>query len=624
MPWEDIAEVLTRLGSDLLSGLFDDIIANAEQNPEQELELTADQLQAIDEAAEQADIDLTEVAVEEFPEDVSSATEAGITSSAAIISFFLRKQIVEGIAAIHSSTVATQIDNDERSAAQQASLDRALNNISNASTAESSSSFAIKHRDIAIDSDFSYYRYLTSDDDVVRPEHRERDDKIFIYGEERTVDDVPGLANNCRCVAEPLTLEEVLQGEFFYSDQRPTETQAKIMKREDVLKVKALNDIVTIDVVGAIDEWDLNSYQYFSDKVSSYLENDKQELVVNVTSYGGNADDGLLAYKLLKSVPNKVTANIYGYAGSAATYFVMGADVATIGENDSFFIHQAWSCPCGNKEDLQNAIDTLAAYDERQVEIYTDKTGLSEDEIKKLLVEEAMIDAQRALELGFIDEVRADSRRSKVARGEVSARANMGAVSALQQTSNEGETMKIEDILAFIKEKATDSDKGELLGALDGVAKKDSANAVAEVQAKLDEANVQISAKESVIQASASSKIDLDAERETIYAQVKAEFEKEIEVKAKLEKEVEKAGLKVEGNNSTQIMANAIEQAGGKAANENGEAFSGEVLAQIWASIAAFRTVDDINQQEINALSADKGGVVKALAGSRADRINQK
>lgn len=626
MPWDEIARRLADLGVEMLESIFDLVIQNAEVNEADEFVISEELEQQILDAAEDADIELNAETISDFPEEAPADFE--FSSTSAIIVFFLRKQIADGIRRIHASTIARQILDEDREEQQQNALQRSLDLIRTTAEAEASSAFALKHQQIAIESDFVYFRYHTSEDDVVRPEHNARNQRVFRYGAERIVDDVPGLAINCRCFAEPLTFEEALQGTFFYPEDRP-ENQALAktdMKRK--FDIRCENGMVTIDVIGVIDFWEGNDFDAFSQKVNSFIDNDDQELVINITSYGGDADESFKAYDLLSELPNQITVNVYGYAASAATHFVMAADVATIGENDNFMIHQAWTCPCGNKEQLQETVAVLEEYDDKQIAIYMSKTGRTREEVENLLNEERIINAEEALEFGFIDEIRPDSNRSRAARGEPSAQANISAlkIEARKPTSISGSNpMKLEDIFAFLKD-ASDDDKAQILTKLGGVSQDDSDQAVSAVQAKLDEANTQINAKDSIIQAAQAKSDESDSEenREKIRAEVRAELEAEEKAKATVVAQVNKAGLKVVGETAAEIMADAIEQAGGTAKNENDEIFSNEVLTQIWSSVAQMRGANH-NADEIDALGAGQSAGVSSdaspLKGSRASRI---
>jgi len=624
MPWDEIARRLSELGVEMLESIFDLVIQNAEQDPANEFIISEELEQQIVDAAEDAELELNAEAVSDFQENAADDFEFDSTS--AIIVFFFKKQIADGIRRIHAATIARQILEDDREEQQQAALDRSLRMITTAAEAEASSAFALKHQQLAIESDFVYYRYHTSEDDVVRPEHNARNQRIFRYGAERIVDDIPGLAINCRCFAEPIDIEEALQSTFFYPEDRP-ENQAMAqsdMKRK--FDIRCENGTVTIDVIGVIDFWEGNDFDAFSQKVNGFIDSKDQELIINITSYGGDADESFKAYDLLSELENKITVNVYGYAASAATHFVMAADFATIGENDNFMIHQAWTCPCGNKEQLQETVATLEEYDDKQIAIYMSKTGRSREEVENLLNEERIISAEEALDFGFVDEIRPDSNRSRAARGEPTAQANISAlkIEARKPTSISGsKPMKLEDIFAFLKD-ASDDDKAQILTKLGGVSKEDSDEAVSEVQAKLDKANTQITVNESVISAAQAKLDDSDSEdsREKIRAELLEEIESENEKKAKVIAQVEKVGLKVEGKNTTEILANAIEQAGGNAKDENDKFLADAVLEQIWTSTCQILGANH-NAEEVGALGAQTTVVAtkSPLQGSRASRI---
>lgn len=130
-----------------------------------------------------------------------------------------------------------------------------------------------------------------------------------------------------------------------------------------------------------------------------------QTIKLNISSLGGDVNDALVIYNLLKTNPAKVEANIMGFTASSATIIAMSADVVKMDKNASFLIHNAWTGAVGNQHDLRELADDLERIDNKLISIYKDKTGMRKDTLANLMKEERWLDAEEAKSMGFIDEV---------------------------------------------------------------------------------------------------------------------------------------------------------------------------------------------------------------------------
>ena len=84
---------------------------------------------------------------------------------------------------------------------------------------------------------------------------------------------------------------------------------------------------------------------YTLSKVSSILESvkDGDDLELNIASYGGELLPTISIIDLIKSKNLKTTANIVGFAASAAAILALSCDVVTMSSLGSLMIHSAWS-----------------------------------------------------------------------------------------------------------------------------------------------------------------------------------------------------------------------------------------------------------------------------------------
>lgn len=136
--------------------------------------------------------------------------------------------------------------------------------------------------------------------------------------------------------------------------------------------------------------------------VSSVLRKNKgKEITVNINSPGGSFFEGLAIYNLLKEHDGDVIINVVGMAASAASIIAMAGTNIKVAEAGFLMIHNAWSCICGNKNDMRNEADTLAAFDSTMADLYAKKTSLDFEEISLMMDNETWISGKDAVALGF-------------------------------------------------------------------------------------------------------------------------------------------------------------------------------------------------------------------------------
>lgn len=129
------------------------------------------------------------------------------------------------------------------------------------------------------------------------------------------------------------------------------------------------------------------------------------DVEIYISSGGGNAWAGGEIYTLLKEYQGFVTVKIPSIAGSAASVFAMGGDKVLISPAGQLFIHNSATWTDGNKEDHQQSYQMLQSADEAMINAYVAKTKKTREEIRSLMEKETFFHAQRAVELGFADEI---------------------------------------------------------------------------------------------------------------------------------------------------------------------------------------------------------------------------
>jgi len=150
------------------------------------------------------------------------------------------------------------------------------------------------------------------------------------------------------------------------------------------------------------------------DITSAIREADGDEITLLVNSGGGDVMAGNEIYSALKRYDGKVTAEITGFAASAATIICCGADVVKANPGIQYMIHNVSTYQGGDHRDMESMAEVLRTADKSIANIYHLKTGMDEDSILALMDSGAnnigkWMDAKEAKQYGFIDEIIGDN-----------------------------------------------------------------------------------------------------------------------------------------------------------------------------------------------------------------------
>ena len=141
---------------------------------------------------------------------------------------------------------------------------------------------------------------------------------------------------------------------------------------------------------------------YTLSKISSILENvkDGDDLELNIASYGGEILPTISIIDLIKSKNLKTTANIVGFAASAAAILALSCDVVTMSSLGSLMIHSAWS------EMLDSDDPGIKRCNQVQLQIINKRCKAISD---KTLKQDNWYNANECLKLGLIDNIQDNS-----------------------------------------------------------------------------------------------------------------------------------------------------------------------------------------------------------------------
>lgn len=168
--------------------------------------------------------------------------------------------------------------------------------------------------------------------------------------------------------------------------------------------------ILTLSGVIAEESW-------FDDEVTPKIFRDELmsgegDITVWINSPGGDCIAAAQIYNMLLEYKGNVTIKIDGIAASAASVVAMAGNKVIMSPVSMLMIHNPMTMAAGDTTEMKKAISMLTEVKESIINAYELKTGMGRGKIAKLMDAETWMDANKAVELGFADEIL--SRESSV------------------------------------------------------------------------------------------------------------------------------------------------------------------------------------------------------------------
>jgi len=134
------------------------------------------------------------------------------------------------------------------------------------------------------------------------------------------------------------------------------------------------------------------------------------DIVIWINSPGGDCVAASQIYSMLMDYTGKVTVKIDGIAASAASVIAMAGTEVLMAPTALMMIHNPATMAFGDHEDMQKAIDMLGEVKESIINAYEIKTNLSRAKLSHLMDSETWMNANKAIELGFADDILKDEK----------------------------------------------------------------------------------------------------------------------------------------------------------------------------------------------------------------------
>lgn len=129
------------------------------------------------------------------------------------------------------------------------------------------------------------------------------------------------------------------------------------------------------------------------------------DVTVWINSPGGDCVAAAQIYNMLVAYKGNVTVKIDGIAASAASVIAMAGTTVLMSPVSMMMIHNPATIAFGDHTEMRKAIDMLNGVKESIINAYVLKTGMSRAKLSHLMDAETWMDATKAVELGFADDI---------------------------------------------------------------------------------------------------------------------------------------------------------------------------------------------------------------------------
>jgi len=126
---------------------------------------------------------------------------------------------------------------------------------------------------------------------------------------------------------------------------------------------------------------------------------------LHIHSYGGDLFSGFSTADQLQLIKSPIYAVVEGVCASAATLIAMSCQKRYILPNSFMLIHQLSTIMWGTHEEFKDEMHLQTKAMERLIKFYEQYSKLNVKEIKDMLKRDFWMDAETAIEKGFVDEI---------------------------------------------------------------------------------------------------------------------------------------------------------------------------------------------------------------------------
>jgi ATP-dependent Clp protease protease subunit len=173
-----------------------------------------------------------------------------------------------------------------------------------------------------------------------------------------------------------------------------------------MFEAKATNDVLELLIYGSISAYGDVSSAVVARTLAEHPN--AKTIKLRVNSLGGSVFEGAALYSALMRHPAVKECDIDGVAASAASWPVLACSKRRMGASALYMVHEASGDTWGPASEHEKTAALLRKMNEQQIELYTQSSKLTREDVAAAVEAETWYTASEALAAGFATEVGAD------------------------------------------------------------------------------------------------------------------------------------------------------------------------------------------------------------------------
>lgn len=133
-----------------------------------------------------------------------------------------------------------------------------------------------------------------------------------------------------------------------------------------------------------------------------------ERINVRIHSNGGSVSEAAAIYNAIAAHPGGADTQIDGIAASAAAYIAMAGQKIRMAGNAMLMIHNVSAIAEGNAEEMRRMAIVVDQFSATIVPAFAARSGMTKEQIVKMMSTDTYFTATQAKALGFIDEITGD------------------------------------------------------------------------------------------------------------------------------------------------------------------------------------------------------------------------
>lgn len=186
------------------------------------------------------------------------------------------------------------------------------------------------------------------------------------------------------------------------------------------IKAEKKGDTLELEMIGVVgDGWAENPIT--SKAIAKVLRDnpDAKTIKIALNSPGGYIVEGLQIYQALADHPARVEVTVGAQAASCGSLIAMAGDDVALHETSLFLIHNPWNLTIGDYQEHEHSAAELKMMADVFAGAYAKRSGMSKDDVQKLMDEDRYMNADEAKKLGFADRIIESKKKGKALSPEV-------------------------------------------------------------------------------------------------------------------------------------------------------------------------------------------------------------